>query len=99
MKQVSGSTFSFSKIEDSQWAGLPATERNGMVWKFSDETSRPKPCDGVCIPPLPSYLIIKFPEEFCMIRFHKIINMRDKGATSISEQQAIKISEKIIKLE
>ena len=90
--------FAFNKIEKVQWEGLQATEKNGLVWKLSDEISRPKPCDGFSIPPLPSYLIIKFMDEFCLIRFNKIIELRDKGAISVSRSKAEELSEKIIKM-
>jgi hypothetical protein len=97
LKQTLNEIFPFSKIEKVQWDGLQATERNGLVWKWSDEISRPKPCDGVSIPPLPSYLIIKFQREFCFIRFEKIIELRDKGVISISRFDEEKLAEKIIK--
>jgi hypothetical protein len=90
--------FNFAKIEKVQWEGLQATERNGLVWKFSDEISRPKPCDGLSAPPLPSYLAIKFSEEFCLIPFGEIIKLRDEGVISITKQKAEEISDKIIKV-
>jgi len=98
LKQTNIELFPFSKIEKVQWDGLQATEKHGLVWKLSDEISRPKPCDGFSIPPLPSYLIIKFKDEFCLIRFKEIVNLRDKGIISISKFIAEKISDKIIKL-
>lgn len=98
LKQTTLDTFSFAKIEKVQWDGLQATEKNGLVWKWSDEISRPKPCDGASIPPMPSYLIIKFPSEFCFIRFNKIVEMKDEGIISISRSNAEKIADKIIKL-
>jgi hypothetical protein len=75
---------------------LQSTERNGLVWKLSDETSRPKPCDGFSLPPLPSYLIIKFPSKFTLIRFKKILDLRDEGIISISRDKAEEIADKII---
>lgn len=98
LKQTTLETFSFAKIEKVQWDGLQATEKNGLVWKWSDEISRPKPCDGASIPPLPSYLIIKFKDEFCLIRFNKIVELRDNGLISISKEVAEKIADKIIKI-
>jgi len=98
LKQTMTDSFQFSKIEKVQWDGLQATEKNGLVWKWSDEISRPKPCDGASIPPLPSYLIIKFKDEFCLIRFEKIVKLRDQGVISISRSTAEKLSEKIIKI-
>jgi hypothetical protein len=91
-------TFNFAKIEKVQWDGLQATEKNGLVWKLSDEISRPKPCDGFSIPPLPSYLVIKFNNEFCLIRFGEIVKLRDEGVISITKKKAEEISEKIIKM-
>jgi hypothetical protein len=90
-------SFSFAKIRKVQWDGLQATERNGLVWKLSDEISRPKPCDGLSLPPLPSYLIIAFSQEFVLIRFNKIVDLRNEGAISISRSKAESIADKIIK--
>ena len=98
LKQTDKDTFQFAKVEKVQWDGLQATEKNGLVWKWSDEISRPKPCDGASIPPLPSYLIIKFKDEFCLIRFGLIVSLRDEGIISITREMAEKLSEKIIKL-
>ena len=100
LKQTSLETFAFAKIEKVQWDGLQATEKNGLVWKWSDEISRPKPCDGASIPPLPSYLIIKFKsaKEFYLIRFGKIVELRDNGIISIHRSVAEKLSDKIIKI-
>lgn len=99
MKDSGGrDTFLFSQIRKVQWDGLQAMERNGLVWKLSDEISRPKPCDGFSIPPLPSYLIIIFKGEFVFIRFEKIVNLRDEGVISITRSKAESIADKIIKL-
>jgi len=89
--------FRFSTIEKVQWEGLQATEKNGLVWKLSDEISRPKPCDGFSIPPLPSYLIIKFSDGFYFIRFEKIIKLRDEDVITIKRSTAEIIADKIIK--
>lgn len=97
LKQTATDSFAFAKIEKVQWEGLQATERNGLVWKLSDEISRPKPCDGFSIPPMPSYLIIRFIGEFVFIRFEKIIALRNEGAISISRSKAEGIADKIIK--
>lgn len=100
LKQTSLETFAFAKIEKVQWEGLQATEKNGLVWKWSDEISRPKPCDGASIPPLPSYLIIKFQsaKEFYLIRFMKIVELRDRGIISIHRSMAEQLADKIIKI-
>lgn len=96
LKQTDTESFAFAKIRKVQWEGLPATEKNGLVWKLSDEESRPKPIDGLSTPPLPSYLIIKFKDKFCFIRFEKIVELRNQGVISVSRSRAEEISEKII---
>jgi hypothetical protein len=98
LKQTDTESFPFSKIETVQYDGLQATEKNGLVWKFSDTDMRPKPCDSVSIPPLPSYLVIKFPDGFYMIRFQRIVEHREFGRISITKAEAEKLAEKIIKI-
>jgi len=96
LKQTVAESFAFSKIRKVQWDGLQATEKSGLVWKLSDEDSRPKPCDGVSTPPLPSYLIIKFKDKFCFVRFKKIVELRNGGYIAISRSMAEELSDKII---
>ncbi len=96
LKQTDKDYFPFSKIEQVQYDGLQATEKSGLVWKFSDVDSRPKPCDTVSIPPLPSYIVIKFPDAFYFIRMKVIVDMRDEGAIAITCAQARKVAEKIV---
>ena len=98
LKQTKDNSFSFSKIETNQIDGLTATEESGMVWKLSDEDQRKKPCDGFSTPPLPSYLIIKWPDGFYFIRFKEILDMIKKGENKIAKDQAKKIAEKIIRI-
>lgn len=98
LKQTVKNSLPFSKIEIHQYDGLQATEREGLVWKFSDEDSREKPCDAVCIPPLPSYIVIKFPDAFYVIRIGDIVKMREEGGISITQEMAKNKAEKIVKL-
>ena len=98
LKQTDLEYFPFSKIEKVQFEGLQATEKNGLVWKFTDMDMRPKSCDCVSIPPLASYLVIKFKDAFYMIRFQKIVEFRELGRISISRLEAEEMAEKIIKI-
>lgn len=96
LKQTIKDFFPFAKIEKVQWDGLQATERSGLVWKWSDEDQRQKPCDCVSIPPLPSYLVIKFPDGFYCIRIGEILKLRDTGMIGITLDEARKRAEKVI---
>lgn len=96
LKQTETESFAFSKIRKVQWEGGVATEKSGLVWKLSDEESRPKPIDGLCTPPLPHYLIIKFKDKFCLVRSNKIVELRNEGYIAISRSMAEELSDKII---
>jgi len=98
LKQTATESFSFAKIEKGQDEGLPALENSGLTWKFSDEDSRGKPCDGACLPPLPTYLVIKFKKDFYFIRYSEIERLKYEGVISISRKTAEELSEKIVKL-
>ena len=96
LKYTETSSFAFSKIELVQYQGLQATEKSGLVWKMSDQDSRPKPCDTMSIPPLPSYLVISFTKTFYFIRFKTIVDMREDGRIAITLEDAKKVAEKIV---
>ncbi len=99
VKQTSTKSFQFSKIRKCQKEGMPAVEKSGLVWKFSDETSREKPIDGQSAPPLPTYLIILFnKEEFCFVPQNEIAKLIKQGEVSISRSKAEELSDKIIKI-
>jgi len=96
LKKPKGSTFNFKNIEEGQDGGLPALEQTGLVWKLSDEDSRTKPCDGMCTPPLPAYLIICFGRTLYCIRYLVIQDMKKRGIKSISEKECFNLSDKVI---
>lgn len=98
LKVAKGGRFAFSKIEVNQDEGLPALQKNGLVWKLSDEDSRKKPCDGFCTPPLPAYLVVKFGDKFYFILYEKIISLRNSGAKSIDEWEASSISTQMVRI-
>lgn len=98
LKQSVKNSLPFSKIEIHQYDGLQATEKNGLVWKLSDEDRRQKPCDAISIPPLPSYLVIVFSGTYYMIRIGEIVKLREEGGISITKEQAEKVAERIIVL-
>jgi hypothetical protein len=96
LKWTDKSYMPFAKIEQVQYEGLPAMEKEGLVWKFSDMDPRPKPCDCISAPPLPSYVVISFGRCFFFIRIDKIIDMRHDGKVSITKAESREIAEKIV---
>ena len=92
LKVAKGKSFAFSKIEDVQNESLPALAKEGLTWKFSDEDSRRKPCDGGCFPPLPAYLVIKFGGIFYFVKYHIIQDRMEAGWKSMTETETRELS-------
>lgn len=95
LKVARGGTFLFSKIEKVQDESLPALRNEGLVWKFSDEDSRQKPCDTASLPPLPSFLVLKFGGSYCFVPYEDIQEMRASGRKSITASEAVKLSTRV----
>lgn len=98
LKCTTNLSFPFSKIEQHQYEGLIAAEKNGLVWKLSDQDMRLKPCDTLSIPALPAYLVIKFPDGYYCLRIGEVVKIRDEGVISITLQKAKEVAEKIVVL-
>lgn len=96
LKVARGGTFNFKAIEEVQDESLPALQNEGLVWKFSDEDSRRKPCDGGSFPPMPSFLIIKFGKVYYFVLYEKIRGMMAQGDKSITEREASTLSTAIL---
>lgn len=97
LKVARGGTFNFKKIEEVQDESLPALANEGLVWKWSDEDSRRKPCDGASLPPLPSFLIIKFGTVYYFVEYRLIKEMRDAGEKSITEKEAYALARFVVR--
>lgn len=67
LKQTKGKSIAFDAVEDHQLDGLLAAQAVGMVWKYSDQDQRQKPFDCSSLPPLPGYVVIRFPKQFFII--------------------------------
>jgi len=98
LKVVKGKTFNFGQIEINQDEGLPALNREGLVWKLSDEDVRKKPCDGFCTPPLPAYLVLYFESKFYFIDYGVIVTLQKKGDKSLKAADFKRFSTRILSL-
>jgi len=96
LKVVKGKTFNFGQIEENQDEGLPALEKEGLVWKLSDEDVRRKPCDGFCTPPLPAYLVLYYDAKFYFIVYNIITVLRREGQKSLKATEFERLSTKIV---
>lgn len=100
LKQTTTDSILFSCLRDVQKKGLPKMEENGLAFKWSDADPREKPCDFLSIPPLPSYVVIKYPGVFCMIRVDDFLEeeKKDIKKKSLSVTRAKHIAERSVLL-
>jgi hypothetical protein len=96
LKQTDKEYLPFSALEENQLEGLPATEKNGLYWKYSDLDMRKKPCDCSCTPPLPSYVVIAFSGVFYAIRISTIEILIGGGYKKITLEEAKELCERVI---
>lgn len=97
IKQTTRDSFPFAEVPDHQINSLVAAQEEGYTWKHSDADPRTKPFDGSTIPPLPGYIIIKYPKAFVMITVNNFIHIRSKlKRKSLTYKEACDIASKII---
>jgi len=81
------------RIEKHQIDGLVAMEKEGFVWKLSDQDIRVKPCDGFCTPPLPAFVVVKYRDnKFFFIPVKEVIKLREEGLLGIRKDTAEKLA-------
>lgn len=88
IKQTTTDTFSLSSFEPHQIAGLLAASENGIVHKISDADPRLKICDVVSIPPMASYVVIRYPKNVFFIHPAVINHLLRFGQKSLSIREA-----------
>lgn len=89
LKQTKGVSISFSCLEEHQIAGLLAGEREGLVWKYSDQDQRQKPFDCSSNPPLPGFVVVRFSTHFYVIPIRAFLDeMVNRARKSLTQQRA-----------
>lgn len=95
VKQTTKEYLNIKQVEDKQIKALLSGEVSGIHWKYSDQDQRIKPFDGSNNPPLPGYIIIKYPKAFTLIRVQKFLD-ETKELKSLSFSKASEIAEYIV---
>ncbi|MES2408789.1 MAG: hypothetical protein V4509_00630 [Patescibacteria group bacterium] len=97
LKQTTGDSLDFKKIEVHQYESLLAAEKAGLVWKFSDQDQRQKPFDCVSIPPISAFIVIKFPDAFYVIKIKDMIKEKETSLRkSLTKDRARELAVKVI---
>lgn len=97
IKQTTTDSFPFAEVPEHQINSLLAAQQEGYTWKHSDADPRTKPFDGSTVPPLPGYIIIKYPPAFLVITVNDFIETKKKSKRkSLTYTEACRIAIKII---
>lgn len=97
LKQTSNEYFYYRHFQKHQIMSLLIMRSNGLIWKLSDADPREKPCDCISIPPMPAYVVVKYPRAFVMIEIMDFVSDRDTTKLkALSYEHAIDIATKII---
>lgn len=97
IKQTTTDSIAFSDVKDHQVNGLVAAQEEGICWKSSDADPREKPFDGSNNPPLPGYVVIKYPSAIVLITVNNFIHARmTNRRKSLTYERAKEIADKII---
>lgn len=66
LKQTKGSSLPFASVMPHQVSALNQAKNGVMVFKIPD-CGYQNPFDGFCLANVPAYVVIKYPDFFCMI--------------------------------
>ncbi len=94
VKATKTDVFKCNVFEDHQLQDLLALEEGPLYWKHSDMDARQKFADYSLLPPLPAYVVIKFPKCYTFIRVGEYTDFT-RGKKSITLQEAKSIAEHI----
>ena len=99
VKQTRTDSISFNCLEQVQEESLPGLEENHMYHKYSDADPRQKVCDFSVIPPLPAYVIIKFPKIATFIRIDDFLQEKKVSERkSLTVQRAKELAEWMLEI-
>jgi hypothetical protein len=98
LKQAIGNSLPYSKFEPHQIEALKAAQEGHFVWKYSDQDQRQKPFDCSSIPPLPSYVVVRFGNVFYIIPVDSVIGEQGSGKKSLKRADAFRLCVKAVQM-
>ncbi len=97
LKNTEIDSIPFNCLEDGQKEGLPAVEKEGLIWKLSDADPRLKPGDCISTPPLTAYIVIKYPKKFIIIPIQTFFKEeKESERKSLTLERAEELAFKIL---
>lgn len=92
LKRTLSLSIPFSSVKAHQDTGLLAAQKEGYIWKHSDEDSREKPFDCSSVPPITGYVVIRYPGIFFIITVEAFLNEKQNSTRkSLTESRAAQI--------
>lgn len=96
LKQTPKNSISLSCVEEHQINALLAVKNGSLLYKISDESRGKKPFDMFSLSNAGAYVVIKYPDRFCVISIDKFLQKKDELLSckikSLSVENACKIS-------
>lgn len=98
LKQTTTNYFLFDAVKPHQVDGLLAAQDYGFVWKLSDMDIREKPFDCMNVPPVPGYVVIKYPGAFFIITIIAFLNAKERNRNKNRRTLSKEVAEQICHL-
>ncbi len=78
LKQTKTNSIAFSTVKNHQVDALLNAKRGTLAYKIPD-CGYQNPFDCVCLSGVPAFVVVKFPEFFCLIDIDDFIRERDNS--------------------
>lgn len=99
LKQTTESSIPFSDLQEHQLDALLAASGVGILYKAPDDSRGIKPFDFFFLQSAQAYVVIRYPDFFCLISVMKFMNERDgSNRKSLTEFRARQISTVVVEL-
>lgn len=97
LKQTMTDSIAFNSVRPHQLAALQAVIHRELLYKIADDSRGTKPFDMVYLTGVDAFIVIKYPEFFCLIRPNAFLRERDQmKRKSLTSERAKAIAEVLI---
>lgn len=99
LKQTTTDSIPFSAVQDHQLAALNAAREPGILYKIPDDSRGVKPFDMVYLRHAERYIVIRYPDFFCIIDVYMWeLEEKKNERKSLTSKRAREIADRVIEL-
>lgn len=95
LKQTRTDSIAFAALEEHQEAALIAASTDSLLYKAPDDSRQSKPFDMFYMRYAEAFVVIKFPDFFCLIRVKEFVDERQlsqrKSLTALRAREIAQI--------